>query len=448
MLQEYTVFLNKSKSGLAYFVLIIILIKLLFFFVLKSYNPEAFISPDSISYTSRAAELVKHGEFTFHGTPDIFRVPGYPLLLTPFIMIFGEGNANYVVILQVFLNLLTACIIYTIIILTNSHENNVKKKTARLAFIIVLVDPVICIAEFSILTEIYYTFALVSGFFFLCKYIKFKKWYYIFISGIILSMSAYIRPISVFLTYIIYLILFFYFAKNKDIRSVFFVIIILIINYSIIEQWKIRNQQCYGVKIFSTSASADLYHYIAAAVSARAENNSYLKVQEKYEKDIVSDNPAIQARYNLKRGLEIVLRYPFTSAYIGIKGFLVNMFDPGTSILANRLKLRKRGSNLIYKFNDMDIFSFARYLIKHEKYIVIFTAIGILWVFLFWFFVFRGILVKHLGIIEIILLVIIVYFLCLASGPGSLARYRVPVIPFMAIFAGYGMMNLAKYRFE
>ena len=140
-----------------------------------------------------------------------------------------------------------------------------------------------------------------------------------------------------------------------------------------------------------------------------------------------------------------MLRYPFTSAYVGVKGLLVNMFDPGTPILANRLKLRKKGSNLIYKFNDMGILSFSRYLVENEKYIVLFTSIGIIWILIFWFFVFRGILIMPLGIIEFILLIIIIYFLCLASGPGSLARYRAPVTPFMAIFAAYGMISLHKF---
>src|SRR5215472_8291268 len=45
-------------------------------------GPAGFLEPDSSQYLELARKML-HGSFELLGTPEVFRTPGYPLLLLP-----------------------------------------------------------------------------------------------------------------------------------------------------------------------------------------------------------------------------------------------------------------------------------------------------------------------------------------------------------------------------
>jgi len=77
--------IRNMASGLLFFTLFILLIKTIFFIFLIYFNENAFYTPDSRSYILRALDISNYSTFSLRGEPDIFRTPGYPLLLVPFI---------------------------------------------------------------------------------------------------------------------------------------------------------------------------------------------------------------------------------------------------------------------------------------------------------------------------------------------------------------------------
>ena len=441
---------GRLDRGLVSLTLIVLVIKVIVFIFFLHFNEDAFYTPDSKSYITRAVDMITYGTFSLRGEPDIFRTPGYPLLLVPFIVIFGTEKVHYVLLFQFILVAATAYFVYKIVLLL--FETNAGKKMARIAFVIVMADPATFISELSVMADSFLVFTVMSGLYYLIKYVRFDKWSDVLMGFAILGLSAYIKPVALYLPYLCGLILLLYKIKHRRFAGVILVLIAFLASYFITDCWQQRNKNIFGVKIFTSISAAGIYHYFAAAVTATAEGKSYKEMQKRYEDDLVSRNPAIQAKHNMKKGLKIILSHPLISARIGLKALLVNMFEPGTGMLANNLGLRKAQSNIIYRFHDMKTVDFLLYILTNETYLILFIVLGEIWLLLFWFMFYRGIKSKsfHPDACTAILLGALLYSLVVPTltGPGVIFRFRVPTVPLMAIFAAVGIvLSKPSWRF-
>lgn len=436
---------GRFDRGMIALTLVFLAVKVIIFVFFLHFNENAFYTPDSKSYITRAVDMITYGTFSLRGEPDIFRTPGYPLLLASFIVIFGAEKVHYLVLLQFMLVAATAYFVYRIVLLL--FETDIGRKMAKGAFVIVMADPAMFISELSMMADVLLVFAVTSGLHCLIRYIRYERQSNVLAGFALLGLAGYIKPVALYLPYLCGVILLLYKVRQRCFAKVIPVLAAILVSYVITSCWQHRNKNVFGVRIFTSISAAGIYHYFAAAVTAKVEGKRYKEVQKQYEDDVVSENPAVQAKYNMRRGVEIILSHPFVSARIGLKALLVNMFEPGTGMLANGLKLRKAGSNINYRFNDMKIIDFVMYLLKHETYLILFIALGEIWLLIFWFMFYRGIRSRafRLDARTAILLGALVYFLVVPTltGPGAIFRYRVPAVPLMAIVAAAGLV-LAK----
>ena len=73
-------------------------------------SDSAFSRGDTGSYVSAAKSLIESQSFSIDGQPEIFRTPGYPLLLIPGILV---GRIVFVTIgLQILISCLTVAIVF------------------------------------------------------------------------------------------------------------------------------------------------------------------------------------------------------------------------------------------------------------------------------------------------------------------------------------------------
>jgi len=335
----------------------------------------------------------------------------------------------------------TAYFVQKIAMMTYEDSGDGAGRIGKCALVLTLVDPALVISEFSVLTEVLYTFLIVAAIYLAFEFRRNGRWYCVTAAGVLFVLSAYVRPIGVYLGYVIFGVLLLSCLRARNTRAALIVLSVLAMQYGAVEAWKQKNRAVYGERIISTSASAELYHYIAAAVVACADGRHYADVQKEFEEDVVSENPAVQAKHDIEKGAAIVFKHPLWSAYIGFKGLLVNMFDPGTAILANKFGLRKSESGLIYKFHDMGLGDFIRYLWESERYFLFFTAIGGVWIVSAWVFLVLGVMHgKRMDLYHWLLLTTIAYYIILAAGPGAHAKYRVPSIPAINVFVASGIV--------
>src|SRR5258708_4387905 len=80
---------TSSRKWLLMLLAIVFLLRLvLALAVWKINGPAGFVSPDTVSYSIPAESMLhgaflSDGSFSLRGAPEIFRTPGYPLLLLP-----------------------------------------------------------------------------------------------------------------------------------------------------------------------------------------------------------------------------------------------------------------------------------------------------------------------------------------------------------------------------
>lgn len=436
MSKQYGIEFLLQNKNITLFSVLIVLLKIVFAFYLLHINPNIFFTPDSASYIQPARELLSYGTFTYHGIPELFRTPGYPIFLIPFIYLFNDNIAIPIVITQIFIVLVIALI--TKEIAFEISENDI---ISKIIFYLILIEPNINIYQYFVLSEIVFALFLIFSIYFLILSYKRGTLSHLFFGFLILSLSAFVRPISIYLVYLIgFMSVVTYFIKNK--RGFIVVLSSILLHFVLINAWSLRNEIKTGAYVFSSVSSDNLYEYISASILAKAEGKSWETVRDEFRGDIENMSLSERILYQKRKYIEIISGYPKEAVIIGAKGFFTNIFDPGTGELANMFNLRKSNSGIMYKFVSMPISEFIVYVLEHEKALITTMIIGILWLIIFYISVLYGIFKIERDYVFILLLVVIFYFLITSSGPQSYARFRVPVTPHMSIFAGYGIYNV------
>ncbi len=413
--------------------------KLCLFLFLLGHHPAGFYPPDAESYLVPANDLLEYGTFTHHGQPVLFRTPGYSLLLAPIVSALGTSRGHYVVVIHLLLSVITAGMVYACVRLLGGE-----RKEAIVALAVVLLDPAMVMGEFAVATETLYTTLITASVLAAAWFYQGQRRWAPLAAGLFLTAATFVRPIALYLGVTVLTLMAWQTLRRKQWTRVLVVAFAVAVNLAAIGAWEARNVHSFGERIFSSVAGRNLYAYNAAAVEALAEGKDYRAVQAAHLEDRVSENPAVQARYEERRGLEILLRHPGATFLVTLKGFAVNLLEPGTGALLNLLGLRESGSGLIYKFQNMPAWSFLEHLWKHELPFLLLTALGGLWVLSIWTLALLGLprAWRDWSPTVHVMAAIVLYHLVLSAGPASTFRFRTPVVPVLAIFVSRSFYSL------
>ena len=217
--------------------------------------------------------------------------------------------------------------------------------------------------------------------------------------------------------------------------------------------WQLRNYAITGYSGFSAISEVNLYFYNAAAVTAIKEGRPYIDQQIKLGiwdmGQYVANHPEQQEWSDAQRfdymknsAVKIIKNDPLLYFNIHIKGILRVLFDPG---MIKYFKMFQYQSDKIQFLGDFVDYGLIRNIIYFFKVKpLIFYTYLFFGVILFLCIYFSAVAI-FLGKIKysyhhIVLFIIIIYFLILSGGPGDSPRFRLPIMPLISIFAGYGMI--------
>ena len=151
-----------------------------------------FYSSDTATYVSPAHELVIHHRFySRSGSPEVIRTPGYPLLLT-----IGLSLNRLVLVtiaLQTALSCLTVYLVYCIGWVLFDRE-----QPALVAGTLYAIEPLSILYSSMLLTETLFAMLVAAWVYFLLRYLRRHNLWDLLASGVVISASAYVRPISYF----------------------------------------------------------------------------------------------------------------------------------------------------------------------------------------------------------------------------------------------------------
>ncbi len=400
-----------------------------------------FYAMDSYKYIDLAENLFRNREFAYAGMPEIERTPGYPIFLILGIML----NSVEVVTtaLQIIFSCLTIYLVFKISFLIFK-----KKEIALLSALFYAVEPLSILYSSKISTECFFTMTIMLFLFLLFKYFDNNKIIFLILSSILLSLSAYIRPISVFL-YVPVVIILFIRSLKQNLPAFIFIVTFL----SLTSVWHIRNYTTVGYKGFSAIGDRALYR-LTSVYSVRSNNGDVKALKKSIEQVVlkISNNEKYNQQrtgiYNVMRSetTKIILNNIPLSVFDCLRGMTIFLFSPGTTEYIRLLNFKYLKTNeIMNRYLDRGIL--GTLLAMFNKNLVVF--------FIMLFFISFLIMYYLLGIISIIfskpisiptltIVIIFIYFLLLSSYAVSSSRYRHPVMPLLSIFSGNGLYVICK----
>ncbi|HEV7921945.1 MAG TPA: hypothetical protein VGR02_14240 [Thermoanaerobaculia bacterium] len=381
--------------------ILIAIVALIANFAYLHFSNGDFFFPDSFTYLAPARNL-RHGLgfVTEPGVAETMRTPGYPLFLLPF------TNMTALVAVQHLLNVGLAVAIYFF------TRRRLSRFAAVIAALIFALDvPTIHYAN-KVLSETLFT-VLLFGLFVLAARGR--------ASGLLSGALVLIRPVAIL-----------YFAVLLRRRRI---IAFSIAALALPLLWAARNGYRTGVFTVSSIAGVNWLEYRAAGALAmedqgedfQADLRTHQKELEDEAEDEIDDRlhvaaedlpHAVMAREYGRIGRRVALQHPAALAALTARGILIDLLDSDWEALEVVSPLHP--SLLELAFNAL------------QAALLVLAAIGIL---MLW---------RSDRELALLLLLTIVYFVVMTAGAESEARFRVPVIPQLAIAAAAGVDALRR----
>ena len=373
-----------------------------------------FYYPDSFTYLAPARSLLRGlGFLDASGAVETIRTPVYPMLLA----LFGARTLP-VIILQHLLNVALALGIYVFII--RRHESRLMAMTAALLFAVDV--PTIHYAN-KLLTEAPFT-ALLYGVFVLALQ-KPRPIVLALLSGVMVLL----RPIAIL--FFVGLAVFFAVRRLPWRQVIAFVAVALILPLA----WAVRNQVRTGVFTVSSIGGINMIECRAGGALAIEDEGDFRKdmadegnalieeaddeIQQKLHIADAQELPdGVRSKYYTRYALRVIRQHPLSFVQLTVRGLQVNLFDSDWDALWDVSQVSPAVLQLTLGAVPIVVFVFA--------------MIGIiaLW--------------TTDRPLAILIVIVVGYFVGISAGGEAESRFRVPVVPEIAIAAAAGVAAVRR----
>lgn len=429
------------KRPLLLILLLAALIRLVLLSAILIKNPDGIYVHDSYGYWNLGYNLSHYGVFSqsedFPLEPDYYRTPVYPLFIAFAELIGPEGFS--IILLQILIAVLTC---YFVSGLARLLTNNFFISNA--AALIVAIDlPSVALANL-VLTETLFTFLLVLSFYFFIRYFQKEKTADLVMTAIFSGLLILCRPIAFFIPFLFSM--FIIFRSFRSISNLFKQLILYSgIVFLTLSPWLIRNKITFEHYFLSVIREHNLLNYQAGAVyaerfsrtlpnaqsilrwktfrsfkgNAHEQPYEYAKFIEREAWSVISDNPGIFLKEQAKQ-----IAYFF--------------FKPTRAFFEIQLGNWGQGYNTVPRnFKVFD--NFLKGTSKITMALVLFQVLMMTIICAALIFGFAYMKKNQLKDPLILFLFTIICFSLMNLPPVTEARFRVPVIPLIAIISACGL---------
>lgn len=404
-------------------------------------DTHRFFYSDTPTYLLPAQTLLNTGQYAVNGQPELLRPPGYPFFLIP--GFFANALVFITLTLQIALSVITVALVYCI-----AHTLTINKQIAQYAGFLAAIEPLGVLYTSHLLTETLFTALLTSGLYALIRAHQKSTIYPLIIAAMLLATATYVRPIGIYLPCILAVPV--ALSRWPWQRLALFLLIAL----GLPSIWIFRNMAVANYLGFSAISAVNLYFYQSAAVKAQQQQISFVEYQNRLgyrdQNQYVAHHPgqknwspAQRYRYMADEGLNILMTSPFTYSVIHFKGMFRTLLDPGAIDLLKLLNAYPERGGLLGQISDQGLVKTLGYLLTERPFVFfshIFMGVLLLVYYLLALLAFK----TRIHLPAILLLATVFYFAILSGGPQSLNRFRHPIMPIIAVFAGIGVSTLRR----
>ena len=391
--------MRRAPLDLAFLAALTLFTNLLYF----AYSNGDFFYPDSRTYIEPARSMLAgRGFLRADGTIETFRTPGYPIFLMPF------RSFTTVVVVQHLLNVALAIAIYLF------ARRRFSRGVAIAAAVIFALDtPSIHYAN-KVLTETLFTLGL-FGLIWLALHPRSNM----FALGLLAGTLVLIRPVAILYFAVIAIV----FMRRR--RIAVFVIASLLFPLA----WAARNKARTGVFAISDVAGVNMLLHRAAPSLAIFDDYDFAEALKDRQDELSADadteiertlniesagdlNPAQHAMWFGRIGRRIALQHPLGLTVLHIRGVFVNLFDSDAEALTMVSSVPPSLLQIL-----LDVWTCAV------------TLLALFGTFLLW---------RRDRTLSLLFALTIAYFVVISAGSEAESRFRVPIVPVMAIGAAIG----------
>ena len=377
------------------------------------YSNGDFYYPDSFTYLAPARSLL-HGLGFVDGSGDIetIRTPGYPLLL----VLFGARTLP-VIIFQHLLNAALAVGIYLLVLY------RADRRPALIASLLFSLDvPTIHYAN-KLLTETVFTALLYVVFVLALQRPR------PIVIGLLSGVLILIRPIALF--YCVPLALYFLVRRFPKRQVLTFVAVSLVLPGA----WAVRNRVRVGVFTISSIGDVNLLDYRAAGALAIEDEGDFRKAITEEQKALADEaddaiqtelhipdagelSDTVRGRYYGKYAWKIIREHPASFVQLTIRGLFMNLFDSDWDAIWNVSPL------------SPDVLRLTLGTIPIVAFVLAVAGTLFLW--------------RYDRPMAMLIALTVAYLICISAGGESESRFRVPVVPQIAIAAALGVEAIRR----
>ncbi|MEK0180253.1 ArnT family glycosyltransferase [Microcoleus anatoxicus] len=407
---------------------------------------------DTESYLITARKLIESGQFANSVQPEIFRTPGYPLLLIPGILL---GQQELVAIfIQIILSCFTIFLIYKIALAIWGES-----KIATFCALLYAVEPVSILWLTLLMPETLFTALITLFMYLLIKYFTERSWKNLLCAAITLAASIYVRPIGYYLPFLISAILLIgsltKFHKNKILMihaCVFFLVAMGSVGI-----WQVRNYVKTGYSGFAAVSDYNLYCYNGASVIAKQKNITFEEMAEQ----LGCDNPARYLkfhpeqqewsqsriyRYMGKEGKKMIMSHTWDASIVHLEGTLRTLVETPAKLYLKRFTKQRRPalslSSQIPKLLTGQTSWRVIFSNFHISPLVFFADLSLLLILGAYLLGVTAALLSSNFLKNramIMLVSIAAYFLAVSGGVAGGYRFRLAIMPIICLLGGYGL---------
>ncbi len=418
-------------------------------------EPPPCLEPDTSSYLIPGRNLLLHGRFYADGVPDLLRTPGYPLFLAVTSMAGPVAGAAANVLLSVF---------SVILVWRLGRTAFGDERFAIGAAWIFAFEPLSVANSVVLLSETLFLALFLLSLERLAAFLRGHNLPVLAASGVWLAAATLVRPVTYYLPVALALGLFLVLARERGLRwKAPAVLLISVLPW--LAAWQVRNRLETGYSGLTSVSDLNLYYFVAAEVTARAEHRSFTDVRSELGYSCGPDCseqvyllPAYSARHPEQAGwtqaqklafmhseaVRVIRTHFWTYLRTWPPHLMEAVFDPGAGSF-NRLLDLGSSMEVDHLINYTNPVRGELALLRVYPWLAAEKAAFLVVVLGLYLLAARGASRGGMpGACLWLLLGTSLYFFVIsaaAGGAGVTARYRLPVMPIVCVLAAAGVLR-------
>lgn len=424
-----------------------LLIRVVWFLAIALHNPDGIFQYDSFIYVHLANIWNELGQFSYHHPELNQTLPAHSQLpLYPMLIALSDGLGLYsagLIVIQILLSTATVWIVMKAF----SALTTKKAAIAGSGLIMALDIPSIVFANL-VMTESLFTFLIVFGFWQLMRAWNSAAWTPWILSGLSFSLVALTKAVGLVFPIVAILLLLMHRSQRVKAKQLVAFSAVLAV---LLGSWVVRNYLLFDRVFYSTLGNVHLYEFRAAGVVARENNLGLSEARRLLDREVdITNEKGTPEELNLKRShaLSVILEHPGAFLANHFRGMAKLLFSPTRQPIQMQFGWAESELSVTGNVPSADGFwvKLASNSSTFTSVMLVFQMLSLLMVWVLFLF---GVVTLWKSDQRWFLLLaggFIICFCMLASGPETSARYRLPLMPLIAMVAAVGVrkIKLAK----